>query len=201
MTLFLDSPALLPPFKRGHSATLERVYRHYVRGVFAMACRAMNLQPRHQALSGTEASDVVSETFIRAFAEPARQAYDGNRPYRPYLLTIGRNVLRKLALAGQRNVRLDDNDDIDGGDAISDAINREPYEHPSIVAATEQFIQTLKEPERSVHRLRFSEGFGQDDTARQLGLSRQQVRTLETKLRQSLRQHLVRLQLIEEESA
>lgn len=192
MTLFLDSPALLPPFVRGERPVLERVYRHYVRGVFAMACRSLNTHTSSENMA-SDAGDIVSETFLRAFADTARKAYDGLRPYRPYLMTIGRNVLRKLAMSGRRQVRLDDNDE----PYTLDEHTKEPYEHPTIIAATEQFIGTLSEPERSVHRLRYEQGEGQEETAKQLRLSRQQVRTIETKLRNMLRLHLERLRLIE----
>src|SRR5262249_3555114 len=95
MTVFLDRPDLLRDFRQGKRAALEEVYWAYVNVVEKVVRRGAVRSSTAQlgGAVGDEWSDVVQETFLRAFAERARLGYDGIRPYRPYLLTICRNVM------------------------------------------------------------------------------------------------------------
>jgi DNA-directed RNA polymerase specialized sigma24 family protein len=53
--------------------------------------------------------ELVQDTFAKAFAAAARQAYDGVSPYRPYLLRITKNLMIDRYRAAQRTpVELDE---------------------------------------------------------------------------------------------
>ncbi len=173
---------------------LEAVYRLYVRAVAAMSQRALTVSSSRATQS--EVDDVVAETFVRAFAAPARQAYDGKRPYRPYLLTIGRNVIRKIALSSKREIELPSDDVLQG----QHTPRFENYADAAIVAATERYIETLDDAARKLHALRYEQDCGQEEAAAALGMSRQALRTAETKLRNGLREHLEKHRLIEPNS-
>lgn len=191
MTFFLSKPEQLPPFRKGEVTVLEAVYRCYLRAVAAMGQRALSTLT--QKATHAEVDDVVAETFARAFTAEARKAYDGARPYRPYLLTIGRNVVRKLALSSRREITLPSDEALQGGDDP----RFEDYADAAIVAATERYIDALDPASRKLHALRYEQSCGQEEAARALGISRQNLRTAEAKLRSGLRAHLEALRLIE----
>src|SRR5258706_11892085 len=95
VTLFRDRPALLDAFYRGDGPALEDVYWGYVDLVEGIARHGFLVLRSGQRVHGAgrdEIADLVQETFARAFGDRARRAYDGQRPYGPYLATIARNL-------------------------------------------------------------------------------------------------------------
>jgi len=166
--LFVDKPELLRAFRAGERDALERVYWAYVDAVAQVARYGARLGER-AAVTGApreDWGDLVQETFSRAFGERARLAYDGLRPYRPYLLTICRNL---LAEGARRR-----------GGAL-------PAHELAVV---EKYVAGLEARLAAVYRQRYIAGATQEEAARALGLSRQQLRTLEEKLRRGLRRAL-----------
>src|SRR6478672_2492853 len=91
---------LLSAFRAGERAALERVYLAYVDDVFRLIAVGFERNPHEQR-------SLVQDVFVRAFSDRARLGFDGIRPYRPYLLTIARNVLvdRARAQSSERDRR------------------------------------------------------------------------------------------------
>jgi len=51
-------------------------------------------------------------------------------------------------------------------------------------------VALLNKPEKQFFTLRYEQGLSQQEVARQLGITRRNVRTKENKLRQRLKKHL-----------
>jgi hypothetical protein len=92
----LDNPALLAAFRSGDSHALRDVYVRNVDKVDSLIKQGfVTLGPppmRVPGVVGEGRRDIVQDVFLRAFRESARLAYDGLRPYAPYLLRIAKNV-------------------------------------------------------------------------------------------------------------
>src|SRR2546423_13639434 len=100
MTLFLQDPDLLSRFRAGEREALARVYWHYVAKVEDLVYLTLRSSDR---ASGVVA-DLVQEVFVKVFAARARRAYDGVRPFAPYVLTVTRNVLTDRGRLARREV-------------------------------------------------------------------------------------------------
>ncbi len=193
VTLFREQPALLAPFRRGERRALEQVYWAYVERVEAIARFGFRVVGSGKSVGGArpqEIADLVQETFARAFAERARLAYDASRPYGPYLATIARNLLADAARASGREAPQADLPlDLEAAAAEAD---EPPWADAATVSAVESYLRELPAELRRVHQLRYEQGRSQEEAARALGLSRQQLRTQEKRLRDGLAAHLAR---------
>jgi RNA polymerase sigma-70 factor (ECF subfamily) len=187
--LFLEEPQLLAPFRRGERSCLERVYRTYVDHVCNLVRYGLHALRGNVHVAGPgagEARDLVQETFARAFAERARLAYDGLRPYGPFLSTITRNLIVDHARRRNREITVDElPETVDPG-----ALDVEPWAEPATVRSVEAYLAALSPELKRVHEERYVRSSTQEDAARALGVSRQQLRTLEKRLRQGLADHL-----------
>jgi RNA polymerase sigma-70 factor (ECF subfamily) len=175
LSLFLDHPELLRGFRAGDAAVLERTYYTYVNLVSAVVGRHARWT---DGSPSPDRADVVQDVFIRAFQERARLAYDGLRPYRPLLLTITRNLIVDWARKNGREQPQAFEDEVSADSA-------EPVD-PLLLARVDAFVATLDGPLRGVYEQRYVHDASQEDAARALGLSRQQIRTLEQRLRDDL---------------
>jgi DNA-directed RNA polymerase specialized sigma24 family protein len=61
-----------------------------------------------------------------------------------------------------------------------------PWDDPAVMELVNEYVAGLEEPLRSVYQKRYVDGLAQEGTATALGLSRQQVRTIEERLRKGL---------------
>ncbi len=185
--LFRERQELLLPFREGDKSALEAVYRRYVRLVETVLREGTRVGQSRVFTNDVEVQkDLVHDVFARAFSVRARMGYDGIREYRPYLLTIARNVLvdwarkRRETLPGNIDALID-------GMVVETA---EPWADPKTMRVVEAYIAQLPDELRRLHTLRYDDGLSQDETAKLLGLTRQNVRTLEAKLRTGLSQAL-----------
>jgi RNA polymerase sigma-70 factor (ECF subfamily) len=187
-------PELLAAFRRGDRGALEEVYWAYVERVERVVRRGYAVVHKGVRVEGAhvdQVGDLVQEVFVRAFAERARQSYDGLRDYGPFLSTIARNRLTDWARGRGRELRqlpLDDVDelaDADGGSAAP-----EPWADPDTLRVVEAYLASLDDELRAVHRERYENGRSQEQAAQVLGCSRQQLRTKENRLRDGLRKAL-----------
>ena len=176
------------PFRHGDRAALEAVYRHYVRLVETVVTQGTYVAGSRVFIGDVEQrKDLLQDIFARAFSERARLGFDGLREYRPYLLTLARNVMidwarkRKETLPGDIDALVEQY-----APADAPVAEMPPWSDPATMQLVERYLQGLTEPTRRLHALRYEQGLSQDDAARTLGLSRQNVRTLEQKLRQGL---------------
>ncbi|MBL4688024.1 MAG: sigma-70 family RNA polymerase sigma factor [Nannocystaceae bacterium] len=191
---------VLRGFKNGEVAALTDVYRRHVGDVTGLLRHGFSFASRGRAHrfvgygSAFELQDALHETFRRAFEPTARLAYDGIRPYAPYLRTIARNVVLRGFRA--REVQFpelgagDDGGDGVGGEAqwadTESATPEDGVARQQVRAVVAAYLDTLKDTDRRLLTLRFIEGSSQRDVAEALGIGRQQVRSREEKLRRGL---------------
>jgi RNA polymerase sigma factor (sigma-70 family) len=188
VSLFIERPQLLEPFRRGDKSALECVYLTYFERIQKLVRHGLHAVRANVHVPGPGASDlrdVVQETFLRAFAEAARVAYDGRREYWPFLATITRNLIVDHARRRNREVHVDELPDVE-----EVVVEPAPWVDPLLVRKVEAYLSQLPRELRRVHELRYVADLTQEAAARALGLSRQQLRTLEERLRRGLAAHL-----------
>jgi len=190
--------ALLQGFRAGERQALTTVYREHADDIARMLRRGFVFSSAGKKLrfvgysSGFELHDALHETFRRAFEPRARDGYDGIRPYRPYLRTIARNIVlqtfraREVVVLDEQQVAQEHVHTLSGAPANPEAT----LAKRQLQARVQGFLATLNPPDRQLLELRFVEGHSQRDVAKQLGLSRQRLRTREAKLRIKLLTHL-----------
>ncbi|MBX7084030.1 MAG: sigma-70 family RNA polymerase sigma factor [Nannocystaceae bacterium] len=193
------SRTLLAGFRAGAPEALREIYRMHAREITTMLRHGFAFESnagigRFGGLSSPfELQDALHETFARAFEPAARRAFDGIRPYGPYLRTIARNVVLRAGRRQRERVPLPDGieqeravagTDDDAGDPERAAQDRE------LVAVVRAFLDRVAPADRALLQARFVDGLSQRDAAEQLGLGRQQLRTREARLREALLDHL-----------
>jgi RNA polymerase sigma-70 factor (ECF subfamily) len=186
MPIFAENPKLLRPFRAGERGALEEVYWAYVDKVErSVRFGAGGGAGGRGTPPAADLADVVQEVFVKAFAPNARQAYDGERPYGPYLLAIARNLLIDWARVRQREVPTE-LDTLERAESVQPP----PHADPWTLDAVESCLSQLPPDLLAVHQKRFVEGLSQRHAAEALGIGRQVVRTLEDRLRDMLRRRL-----------
>jgi RNA polymerase sigma-70 factor (ECF subfamily) len=159
---------------------LSRTY--VARGPAGLACVGpLDLEAAHQ------------ETFIRAFRDQARQDYDGVRPFEAWLNALARqaavDVMRAAGRISREAVPLEDTPVVErlATDSPSPEDRALASETREVVR---RFLEGLDETGRRFADLRFVQGLSQERAGAALGLSRQEARTREAKLRRALMDHL-----------
>ncbi|HEY4056150.1 MAG TPA: sigma-70 family RNA polymerase sigma factor [Kofleriaceae bacterium] len=186
---------LLAAFRRGDAAALERVYRAYVDAVFRLVAGGFVVGAERKYVSGeanrAAQQDLVQEVFVRAFAERARLAYDGLRPYRPFLLRITKNLMIDTSrrTAARREDSVVDIDAVIERDAALTAAVPD-REWTELMAATRDFMATQSAEVRRYVELRFDDERPQLEVAREMGISRRRARTIEDSVQAALSAHL-----------
>jgi RNA polymerase sigma factor (sigma-70 family) len=200
--IFDNNRELLDRFRRGERAALAAVYEHYVDDVALVARRGFTIDaPGGGHIPGVDLEgehELVQDTFVRAFGDSARAAYDGVRPYRPFLLRITRNLMIDRFRASRRPGALGGAEPIDDLlDTRADLAVRPEHADDlhwrSLSEATTGFLATLDPEAREIVRLRFEAELSQDAVAEQLGCSRRRVRTVEHRVQAGLKRHLKHL--------
>jgi RNA polymerase sigma-70 factor, ECF subfamily len=186
---------LLAGFRAGKSDVLARVYHALVDDVFKLV--ALGFVTANGAIRGERDPDeqraIIQEVFVKAFGERARMGYDGVRPYRPYLLTIARNVM--IDRARQRSSEQGRASEIDvdaiiASDAAIPGVVEESDEQQRLRARTAAYIEGLDAELKKIVALRFEQELSQEDVAAELGITRRRVRTLEARVIKGLRRFL-----------
>jgi RNA polymerase sigma factor (sigma-70 family) len=200
--VFEKDPQLVQRFRAGHRDALARVYRFYFDDVYRLGQHGfVTSDGRRGGRLESEADrlDFVQDVFLKAFAFEARVSYDPQRPYRPFLLRIARNLRVDLARqlgrepsAGKLGVcdYLHIDELVEWGGAIP-ALDTSLH-WQQLVEQTASIVGDLPPEVRDVARLRFVEELSQVEIASKLGKTRRHVRTLESRLLQSVRRGLVR---------
>jgi RNA polymerase sigma factor (sigma-70 family) len=196
VTLFDSDRALLDAFRHGDPEALALVYRSYVDDVSRLVRQGFYLDD-HIFVGGIRETalqlDVIQEVFVRSFTPGARMAYDGLRPFRPYLLRIAKNLMvsRTRSREHQAPTIQMTEEILDGALEAVPSSEEASTLRPFREAAAEYLAQLEPNLRRFV-ALRFEEEHSQNEVAREMGLSRRNVRTMEEKLRSGLREHLRR---------
>ncbi len=197
MTIFEGNRDLLDGFRGGDPAALTEVYLHYVDRVALVVRRGFALSGAGRVPGAADAEterELVQEVFLRAFSAKARLAYDGLRPYRPYLLRIAMNLLIDRCRRQGRDVPLED---VEGALDLADWKNEgdqpeEALDWRERVKATREYLLGLDPALRELVRLRFEQELSQYEVMERLKLSRWRVRSLEKKVQDGLVKHLKR---------
>lgn len=202
MTLFGDKPELLVSFREGERGALAEVFHHYIDAVDAVIRNGCQAGPQARAPGIRDADEgrgLVHEVFQRAFSSKARRAFDGARPYRPYLLTIARNALiDHWRRRGRTDRWLVDEEAVQEADlATEEPATEEDLDFKARLEATRAFVAGLPRAQREFVRLRFEEERSQAELSAQLGLSRWRVRAMESAIRKGLRRALKKRGLLE----
>jgi RNA polymerase sigma factor (sigma-70 family) len=166
---------------------LTAVYREYVRPVYGLLSEGFSFGSgqEHRRFLGCRSlpwalENAVQETFVRAFATPARQAYDGLRPYRNYLFSIARNLVVDELRSGGREVLVDHGRPLDDGapgpdeplvPADDQVLDQE------LAAQCEAFLAALDEPDRRLFEVRFLQSLSVEACARRLAVSEHHVKS------------------------
>jgi RNA polymerase sigma-70 factor (ECF subfamily) len=198
MTVLAADRLLLEAFRRGDRAALTTVYFHYVDDIAAMVRNGFSIptsgvRVRGAADEQTE-RDLVQEVFARAFVVRARDAYDGVRPYGPYLRRIAKNLMIDRLRAMDRSVPLDSED---AELMIEPEVPEAEAEWSEQRRETIAYIAGLAPELQLLVKLRFEDEVSQDQAAEALGISRRRVRTLEARIQRGLRKALRRAGLWE----
>jgi RNA polymerase sigma factor (sigma-70 family) len=204
--VFSENRELLERFRRAERDALSCVYQVYFDEVYRLArfgffSRSGGRVPG--MARDADRLDFVQDVFIRAFSESARLAYDGLRPYRPFLLQIARNLrvdqLRQVARrAGQGEPALElDIDELGASSDEAPAVEAD-LDWEQLVSKTERVVQSLGSEAQQLVRLRFIEELSQSAVAQRLGVTRRRVRTLERRLLASVRRALAKSRLSNE---
>ena len=206
----LDNARLLAGFRAGERWAFEEIFRLYV-DIVATVVRRGFVQRGEKAsfvlgLSDTEAQDdVIQETFLRAFSPVARQNYNGETPFRWYLLRIGKNLMVDRLRKRKHEIstsEMGSNRGVGDLDAILD--HHLPFEPEDPAEqghrgqqqeATRQWVETLPEAEKRFYDLRYRQGDSQEKVAGALSLTRRKIRTLEDRLCKGLKKQLKKLKL------
>jgi RNA polymerase sigma factor (sigma-70 family) len=198
-----DTPALFPArddlqrFRDGDRSALELVYRAYREKITAIVRQRVRLYgcTRPGGSSPEVIGDLVQDIFVRAFAPRARRAFDGVRDYGPYLFALARNVLVDWARCKGREVPTDGPVMETLANARAETAVDEQSQDPRLDAVVASCLEGLDPTLRAVHERRYRQGLSQQQAAQALGVSRQSLRTLESRLRDGLRRALQRHQL------
>jgi RNA polymerase sigma factor (sigma-70 family) len=187
-----DSPEFVHCFIRGDAEALEAIYLEYVDlldHVLATGFLTRNGCLVPGVRNRETRADLLQEVFAKAFADRARRSFACGADYRPYIATICRNVLvdahrhrgRERALFSEA-LR---------GDEPVQQVDEPLLPTHAWEGMVEAYVTRLSSPLREVHRLRFVEGKSQRHAAIVLGMTRQNLRTLEARLKRELRDRLL----------
>lgn len=196
---------MLPLFREGERSALELVYRRYIDDVLQILRAGFHsrspgtLTRVPGAADEPTLFDITQEVFVRAFAPAARAAYDGLRPYRPYLLQIARNIridqlrraARELPNDGHASlVAIDLDSVIDSNAALPACDVPEDPAWSRLRAQARAHIATLSPEQQRFIELRFGQELAQVEVAERMAITRRRVRTLESGVFRSLRKAL-----------
>jgi RNA polymerase sigma factor (sigma-70 family) len=184
---------LLQRFRDGERSALETVYVAYVDAVARVVASALRRycggadRPHGWRDVAAELPDLVQEVFTRAFERGARLRFDGVREYAPYLTAIAHNIVVDYLRRRQRLV-IDDLTPFVGEIAIQGQSpdHADDFAHSQIVALVAEYVAGLPSELRQVHEALYVQGLSQRQAAEALGLGRQVVRTLESRLKEGL---------------
>jgi RNA polymerase sigma factor (sigma-70 family) len=187
MPLFRTRPDLIAAFREGRREAMEQVYRHYVRSVDAYL-RALAFRNEPSLVRPATVSDLIQETFVKAFSEKARLAYDPQRDYSPYLKTIARNCLIDARRARGREVL--EADLCLPADALAESAADDRLYDPKVATILRVYIRDLPSSLRGVYEQRYVLGHSQHESCSVLGVTRRNLRTSEERLKRGLRNAL-----------
>ncbi|MGI5862979.1 MAG: RNA polymerase sigma factor [Myxococcales bacterium] len=189
--MFFDGkPELLRTFRKGDRQVLRDVYVAYGEVVYRYC--------RDRLHSASDARDLVQEVFLTAFKEETRLRFSGISSFQGFVLGIAKNLL----LHRFRSDRVRQA----GNERIASDQPAEPSEPPEVDRKLEEeaarkvlegFLAELNERERSFFEAHMMTRPARRVTAERFGMSEDQVRYLEKKLREKAISYLKRVGYLE----
>ncbi len=177
-----DNRPLLDAFRRGDRSALAQVFLAYSDDVAR--------QVRAARVAEHDVESIVQDVFVKAFAESARNSYDGLRPYGAWLNTITKHVVID-EIRKRRRVDLRAPEQMPTITADDDQAMMQ--EDAELAAVVEAWRQSLNVEEQALFAARFAESKSFPQAAKSLGWSEIRVRkqdtALRTRLLTTLRQH------------
>jgi RNA polymerase sigma factor (sigma-70 family) len=187
-------PERIEAFRRGDRETLAALYRAHVHEVEQLLRNGFAFQSRGQRVrfrgydEPFRLQEAIQEGFLHAFRRQAREAYDGQQPYLPYLLTIVRNhtldQLRRAQTEARYIVHAESLSTIEGeGQAVERLGESEAADGPEIRALRDElsgllqrFIAELDSADEALVSRHLMGELSQQQIADELGESRNDVR-------------------------
>jgi RNA polymerase sigma factor (sigma-70 family) len=212
MTVFQNNQALLDAFRLGKKKALLVVYQYYRKDIerfVATGWVSQKTKSRIGAIGDYDLrADLIQEIFLRAFSKNARLSYDGLRDYKPYLLTLARNVILDYIQSRPNDaishicVELDDLENLNlsqltffDNQANADETPEDTLYWHMCVKAMRAYVATLDEKYQQFVSLRFRQELPLLEVARRLNLTRGKARFMENELGRNLKTHLLALNL------
>jgi RNA polymerase sigma-70 factor (ECF subfamily) len=204
MSLLSSDRQLLERFRQGDRQALAEVYKAHAPAIAAFLSRGFSFSSKGRTLRFNgfhqpfDLDNALQETFLRAFSDRARLAYDGLTPYQSYLTAIARNFVlsdfrrREVAMSqvvrstegGEKNPEVED---LPGAHAASSGPampnGETAFLKQELMGLYQSFQQELSSKHLKYFRARFEQRLTQVEAGRKAGLSHMQARTLEKKLR------------------
>lgn len=194
MPRLVDDPQLRQAFRAGDKQALTTVYREYARPLHALLRRGFTFSSdgRTVTFAGfglADSENAMQEVFARAFAEAARNAYDGLRPYRNYLFAIARNYVADEFRKKRGRVFVA----VEDAEPAHEDTTDMPLDHRDLQTQVEAFIAELETHERGVFAARFERGTSITLAAQELGMSEHHIKVTERTIRKRFFQRMRRL--------
>jgi RNA polymerase sigma-70 factor (ECF subfamily) len=189
MSSVFSNRATLEDFRRGDPKVLTQVYNAFMPTVARLARFGFGF--RGYAMD-YEQLDLIQETFVRAFSEPARIAYNGISPYEAYLVGIAKNIVIDQFRRRAARIRAFDfgpTNQVDEGQTSASAPEAQ-LDLVRLHRVVNAFVENLPRLEQRFVNLRFVDGQSQEQVAKSMKLGRNRVRTLERRFRQALYREL-----------
>jgi RNA polymerase sigma factor (sigma-70 family) len=177
---FAYDAEFLERFRAGRHDALERIYRAYV-GEVEVCVRRVLSRKRADASATLDLRDVTQDVFVHAFGERARRAFDGTRAYGPFLGTLSRNLALDSVRKRRREVVMGT---LDALEVVTEAEPTSGTDEASEALA--DYVKSLPELLQAVYEQRYVSCRTQQQASQALGLSRQQLRTLEQRFARGL---------------
>jgi RNA polymerase sigma factor (sigma-70 family) len=201
LTLLLSNRPLLEAFRRGDEEAVKQVYRAYVHRVAALLRKGFSFMSGAQTFRFHGYSDewelecAVQDTFIQAFSEKARVAYDGLAPFGPYLLAIARNRVISLLRGEHRELRRRSRlaTEIEAAGPEAERAATTPEDEAlrlELRDVVREFRSTLDPELARYFDARYVEERNLLETARHLGTTRMRARLREKKVREKFLEFL-----------
>lgn len=183
-------PVFVAGFRSGEAGALAAIYGLHLSDVCHVVRHGFGTTGHRRAFipgirKEDERDDLVQEAFSRAFSSRARLSFDPSRAYEPYLLAICRHALVDWHRTTRQRRRLD-------GSfwevmCLTDSSQSVVASDPQPDKVIEAYVDTLDRRLKEVFEQVVVQGRSQRETALALGLSRQNVRTLERRLRAGIK--------------
>ncbi len=213
MALDLSNPDTLEAFRSGDRDVLAKLYREHNEAVRELLTRGFGFNSKGERIrfrgfrEPFEIQEMMQDGFLRAFRQSAREKYDPSRPFRPYLITIVRNLVidrhRRKTLERSLFATIGPAE----GETSEEAVDRvaagsdfaPPPMSPELEAFQKQlstvlraFIDTLDEADQRIINEHMMGELSQAAIADALEVDRNEIRKRIKNMREGLLRHLKR---------